>query len=229
MEVNNKKRERSEEVDGKPLDESLTKKPKVGDSNVKGDAPKVVDPIEDDPFLRMVKCGTLQQMKDAITHKDDEKLGLARWRLSNATCIAVEGNHAMKLAVLLQEPALVYIDFHNMIQVACQQGAYQALAVVLADDRLYEQKYMTEIRWGGLFSELFDEVSQKNLRMCKTQLICLTMLAEKHECRKMFEFCMKHLNLSISNPMYGLDGSEKAIIPLGHELPLYKFLSPWLL
>jgi hypothetical protein len=220
---NGKKRERPSEEENVKTDEPLTKKPKIDARTC-----DICNPTHD-PFLSMVLGGTLQQMKDAIPRKDDGEYGDPTSRLNAATCLAVEGDHAMKLAILLQEPALVKPDFHGMIQVACQRGVYHVLAVVLSDDRLYEDKYMTKIRWGGLFSDLFNELRQKNLRTCKEQLICLELLAEQHACWKVFESCMKGLKASMVRSVFDPNGRISADFPIGDQLPLYKVLEPWLL
>jgi hypothetical protein len=225
---NGKKRERPSEEENVKTDEPLTKKPKVVE---KLGAPTcdLCNPTHD-PFLSMVLGGSLDDMKKLIPHETDKKYGEPGERIHNATAMAASNNSAMKLAMLLSlnESPLIKPDYHEMIQLACQSGAYQSLAIILGDEHIYSDKYMTDIRWGGLFSDLFSDILPKNPRKCKGQLICLELLAEKSACRKMLGSCMKGLKFSIMKPIFDPNGGLLSEVPIGDQFDLYKILEPWL-
>jgi hypothetical protein len=221
-----KKRERPPpNEDSEDLDriKAVAKKPKFDG------LPSVSESIqEDDPFYRAVNGGSIEQMVKAIPCVYDTKYGDQGFRLYNATGLASKSNLAMKLAILLQQPKLIKLDFHGMIQLACQNGSYQALAVILGDDRLYEDPYMTKFCWDGLFTGLFDEVRSKGIHQCRGQLICLAMLADNPQCQLILKSNMKALRMSMTKPRYDSRGNEIRDTYIGNELPLYKFLAPWL-
>ena len=112
-------------------------------------------------------------------------------------------------------------DYYNIVQLACEQGAYRCLAAVLDRTDKDGNYILNQDHMETLFSAAFDEMNNSDCTSfaCNDRLLCLIIMAKDSRCKKILKKRMEALRNSIFKD---LDHGQRS--PLGQELPLYKAL-----